>query len=131
SAVLQHELPVQIVVYNNSSLNFIDLEMKAAGFPPFGTEPVNPDFAVLAEVMGIKAYRLERSEDVEDTVAHALAHPGPALLDVVVDPQEMTMPPSITAEQVKGFTLYMIRTVLSGRGDELIDLARTNLRQVF
>ncbi|HLS26851.1 MAG TPA: ubiquinone-dependent pyruvate dehydrogenase [Beutenbergiaceae bacterium] len=129
--VAQHELPVKIAVHNNSSFNFIDLEMKAAGFPPFGTDLVNPDFAQVAESMGIKGVRVTDSADLPDAVRTALDHPGPALLDVVTEPNEMTMPPAITAEQVKGFTLYMIRTVMSGRGDELIDLARTNLRQVF
>ncbi len=129
--VAQHELPVKIAVHNNSSFNFIDLEMKAAGFPPFGTDLVNPDFARVAESMGIKGIRVTESEALPDAVREALDHPGPALLDVVTEPNEMTMPPAITAEQVKGFTLYMIRTVMSGRGDELIDLARTNLRQIF
>lgn len=129
--VAQHGLPVKIVVHNNSSLNFIDLEMKAAGFPPFGTELVNPDFAQLAEVMGIKGLRVTESADLPDAVSQALSHDGPVLLDVVTEPNEMTMPPAVTAEQVKGFTLYMIRTVMSGRGDELIDLARTNWRQLF
>lgn len=129
--VAQYELPVKIAVHNNSSLNFIDLEMKAAGFPPYATDLVNPDFARLAEVMGIKGIRVTESADLPDAVAEALAHEGPALLDVVTEPDEMTMPPAVTAEQVKGFTLYMIRTVMSGRGDELIDLARTNWRQLF
>ncbi|MGC0142185.1 ubiquinone-dependent pyruvate dehydrogenase [Pseudactinotalea sp. Z1732] len=129
--VAQHRLPVKIVVFNNSSLNFIDLEMKAAGFPPFGTELMNPDFAVVAESMGIRGFRVEKSADLSGAIDEAFAHDGPALLDVVTEPNELTMPPAVTAEQVKGFTLYMIRTVMSGRGDELIDLARANLRQVF
>lgn len=129
--VVQHQLPVKVVVHNNSSFNFIDLEMKAAGFPPFGTELVNPDFARVAEAMGMKGIRVEESADLPDAVRRALDHPGPVLLDVVTEPNELTMPPTVTAEQVKGFTLYMIRTVMSGRGDELIDLARVNLRQIF
>lgn len=129
--VAQHELPVKVVVHNNSSFNFIDLEMKAAGFPPYATELVNPDFAQVAESMGIRGIRVTESADLADSVRQAFDHPGPVVLDVVTEPNEMTMPPAITAEQVKGFTLYMIRTVMSGRGDELIDLARTNLRQIF
>ncbi|PPL19436.1 ubiquinone-dependent pyruvate dehydrogenase [Microterricola pindariensis] len=127
----QNRLPVKVVVYNNSSLNFVELEMKAAGFITFGTELRNPDFASLAEAMGIHGRRVERSEDLEQAVTEFLAVDGPALLDVVTEPQELSMPPAITAEQVKGFTLYALRTVMSGRGDELLDLARANWRQLF
>ncbi len=129
--VAQHKVPVKVVVNNNSSFNFIDLEMKAAGFPPFATELVNPDFAQVAESMGIEGIRVTDSADLADSVRQAFDHPGPAVLDVVTEPNELTLPPAVTAEQVKGFTLYMIRTVMSGRGDELIDLARANLRQIF
>ncbi len=127
----QNALPVKLVVFNNSSLNFVELEMKAAGFVNYGTELVNPDFAAVAEALGIHGRRVDRSSELRDAIAELLAHDGPALLDVVTERQELSMPPSITAEQMKGFTLYAIRTVLSGRGDELIDLARANLRQLF
>lgn len=127
----QNKLPVKLVVFNNSSLNFVELEMKAAGFVNYGTDLVNPDFAQVAQAMGIYARRVERSEDLPEAIADILAHDGPALLDVVTERQELSMPPTVTAEQVKGFTLYALRTVLSGRGDELIDLARANARQLF
>lgn len=127
----QHRLPVKVVVFNNSSLNFIELEMKAAGFVNFGTELKNPDFAAVAEAIGIKGIRVERSADLRSGLADAFAHPGPALVDVVTERDELSIPPKITAEQVKGFTLYAIRTVLSGRGDELLDLATANYRQLF
>ncbi|MER7557740.1 ubiquinone-dependent pyruvate dehydrogenase [Nocardioides sp. NPDC126508] len=127
----QNKLPVKLVVFNNSSLNFVELEMKAAGFVNYGTDLVNPDFAQVAQAMGIYARRVERSEDLPQAIADVMAHDGPALLDVVTERQELSMPPTVTAEQVKGFTLYALRTVLSGRGDELIDLARANVRQLF
>ncbi|WP_282852308.1 ubiquinone-dependent pyruvate dehydrogenase [Gulosibacter sediminis] len=129
--VTQNQLPVKLIVLNNSSLNFVELEMKAAGFVTFATDLENPNFAKVAEAVGIRGWRVEESRDVESTIAEALAHPGPALVDVVVERQELSMPPAITAEQVKGFSLYAIRTVLSGRGDELLDLARANFRQLF
>lgn len=127
----QNRLPVKTIVVNNSSLNFVELEMKAAGFVTYGTDLDNPDFAAVAQALGIFARRVERSEDLPDAVAEVLAHDGPALLDVVTERQELSMPPAITAEQVKGFALYAIRTVMSGRGDELLDLARANWRQLF
>ncbi|WP_404437878.1 ubiquinone-dependent pyruvate dehydrogenase [Microbacterium aerolatum] len=127
----QNRLPVKTIVVNNSSLNFVELEMKAAGFVTYATDLENPNFAAVAEALGIFARRVERSEDLPDAVAEVLAHDGPALLDVVTERQELSMPPAISAEQVKGFALYAIRTVMSGRGDELLDLARANWRQLF
>ena len=129
--VVQHDLPIKIVVLNNSSLNFVELEMKAAGLPDYGTGLENPDFSQVAQALGIKGYRVTDSGDLEKTLRDAFAHDGPALVDVVTDRQELTIPPAISAEQVKGFTLYALRTVMSGRGDELLDLSRSNLRQIF
>ncbi|KQZ22585.1 MULTISPECIES: ubiquinone-dependent pyruvate dehydrogenase [Microbacterium] len=127
----QNRLPVKTIVVNNSSLNFVELEMKAAGFVTYGTDLTNPSFAAIAEAMGIFARRVENSEDLPEAVREVLAHDGPALLDVVTERQELSMPPAIEAEQVKGFALYAIRTVMSGRGDELLDLARANWRQLL
>lgn len=129
--VREHKLPVKIVVYNNSSLNFVELEMKADGFVQFATDLDNPDYAKVAEAMGMWGRHVELSADLPDAVDEFLAHDGPALLDVVTERQELTIPPTITAEQVKGFSLYALRTVLSGQGSELIDLARVNLRQIL
>lgn len=127
--IVQNKLPVKIVVFDNSSLNFVELEMKAAGFVTYGTELQNPDFAKVAEAIGIRGFRVDESDQLEDALAAALAHDGPALVSVKADRQELSMPPAVTLEQAKGFTLYAIRTVLSGRGDELLDLASTNFRQ--
>lgn len=127
----QEQLPVKTVVFNNSSLNFVEIEMKAAGFVNYGTGLTNPSFAAVAEAMGIRGIRVESSEELPAAVEEFFAHDGPAVLDVVTERQELSMPPTITAEQAKGFTLYAIRTVLSGRGDELVDLAKTNWRQLF
>ncbi|WP_456286147.1 ubiquinone-dependent pyruvate dehydrogenase [Microbacterium sp. JZ70] len=127
----QNDLPVKTVVVNNSSLNFVELEMKAAGFATYGTGLENPDFAAVANALGIKGIRVERSDALPAAIEELLAHDGPALLDVVTERQELSMPPTITADQVGGFALYAIRTVLSGRGDELLDLAKANWRQLF
>ena len=128
----QNALPVKIVVFNNSSLNFVELEMKAAGFVNFGTDLENPDFAALARAIGSKGDRVENPGDLDSAVREFLAHDGPALLDVVTARQELSIPPTVSAAQAKGFTLYAIRTVLSGRGDELMDLAETNVfRRLF
>jgi pyruvate dehydrogenase (quinone) len=125
--VRQRKLPLKIVVYNNGALGFVELEMKAAGLLTSGTTLDNPDFAQMARAIGIHGVRVEDPAELPDAVRGALAHDGPALLDVVVNRQELAMPPTITLEQAKGFTLFMAKAVISGRGDEVLDLAKTNL----
>ncbi|MBK5437739.1 ubiquinone-dependent pyruvate dehydrogenase [Pseudomonas sp. TH32] len=125
-SLAQLNLPVKLVVFNNSSLGFVAMEMKAAGYLDTGTELKNPDFAAMSNAMGILGIRVEQSEDLEPALRRALAHDGPVLVDVVTATQELVMPPSIKLEQAKGFSLYMLKAVMSGRGDEVIELARTN-----
>ena len=126
-SLVQLRLPVKVVVFNNGALGFIELEQKSTGFLPFGTEFKNPNFAAMAEAVGVKGIRLENPGEVKDGIAAALAHDGPVLVDAVVNRAELAMPPSITVEMAKGFTLFMVKAVLSGRGDEVVDLAKTNL----
>ena len=123
----QLQLPVKVIVLNNSALAFVELEMKAAGILDFGTDLHNPDFAKMAEAAGLLGLRAETPDQVRPMIAQALAHDGPALLEVIVNRQELAMPPTITLEQMTGFSLFMLKSVLSGRGDEIIDLAKINL----
>ena len=125
--IRQRKLPVKIVVYNNGALGFVELEMKAAGLLTSGTTLDNPDFAQMARAIGIHGLRVEDPGELPDAVRGVLAHDGPALLDVVVNRQELAIPPTITLEQAKGFTLFMAKAVITGRGDEVLDLAKTNL----
>ena len=126
-SLVQLKLPVKIVVFNNGTLGFVEVEQKATGFLDFGTDLKNPNFAAMAEAIGIPGIRIEDADAVDKGIAAALAHDGPVLVDAVVNRAELVMPPSITLEMAKGFTLYMAKAVLSGRGDEVIDLARTNV----
>jgi pyruvate dehydrogenase (quinone) len=128
-SLVQLKLPVKVVVFNNSSLGFVELEQKSTGFLDTGTDLLNPNFAALAEAAGLKGVRIDDPADVDDGLAAALAHPGPVLVDAVVNRMELALPPKITAEMAKGFTLYMLKAVLSGRADEIVELARTNLRR--
>ena len=123
----QNRLPVKVIVFNNSSLNFVELEMKAAGIVTFGTDLHNPDFAAVARSLGIFGRRVEQPADLESALAEAFAHDGPAVIDVVTARQELSIPPAITVEQAKGFSLYAIRTIMAGRADELLDLVSTNV----
>jgi pyruvate dehydrogenase (quinone) len=123
----QLKAPVKIVVFKNDSLAFVELEMKAAGLVDFGTDLENPNFAKLAEATGLFGLTAETPDQVRPMIAKILEHDGPALLEVPISRQELSMPPKITLEQAKGFGLFALKTVLSGHGDELIDLADTNL----
>jgi len=123
----QEKLPVKVVIFNNGVLGFVDLEMKASGFLETGTDLKNPNFAEMAKAMGVLGIRVEHPGEVEDALRTAFAHDGPALVDVVTNHHELVMPPKTTIEQVGGFSLWMAKAVLSGRGDEVIDLATSNL----
>jgi pyruvate dehydrogenase (quinone) len=118
---------VKVVVFNNGALGFVELEQRSQGLLPAGTELMNPDFAAMARAVGIRGIRIEDPGNVEEGIAAALAHDGPVLVDAVVNRMELVMPPAITAQMAKGFTLYMVKAVINGRGDEVLDLARTNL----
>lgn len=124
--IYQYNLPVKIVIFNNSSLGFVALEMKVIGMPPFGTDLKNPDFAKMAESMGIMGIRVENSEDVPSAIEKALAHNGPVLVDVLTNPTELSMPPKIEIGQAKGFGIYMIKQTLLGDGKEVWDTISTN-----
>ncbi len=126
-SLVQLGLPVKVVVFNNGALGFIELEQKSTGFLDFGTGFKNPNFAAMAEAVGVRGIRIEDSADVETGLRAALEHPGPVLVDAVVNRQELAIPPKVTAEMAKGFTLYMVKAVINGRTDEILDLAASNL----
>jgi pyruvate dehydrogenase (quinone) len=125
--LLQTGLPVKIIVLNNGTLGFVELEMKASGFLDSGCDLKNPDFAAMARAMGIKGVRVEKPQDLRAAVSEVLEHKGPALLDVVSARQELVMPPTTTLDEAHKFGLFMLRAVLDGRAGELIDLAKVNL----
>ncbi|ARP82286.1 pyruvate oxidase [Bordetella genomosp. 8] len=125
---VQHELPIKVVVYNNSLLGFVSMELKAAGYLDTNVDLSKTDFSQIAKGAGIWSVRVEESDELEGALRAAFAHPGPAVVDVVTAKHELAIPPSINYAQMKGFSLYMLRAVFSGRGDELVELARTNLR---
>jgi pyruvate dehydrogenase (quinone) len=123
----QLQAPVKVIVFKNDALAFVELEMKAAGVLDFATDLHNPDFAKMAEAAGLLGLTAETADQVQPTLTKALAHDGPALVEVLVHRQELAMPPTISLEQATGFSLFMLKAVLSGRGDEIIDLAKVNL----
>jgi pyruvate dehydrogenase (quinone) len=125
----QLKLPVKVVVFNNGSLAFVAMEMKASGYLDSGTDLDNPNFAAMAEAIGIRGTRVEHPAELDGAIRASLAHDGPALLDVVTAKHELVMPPKIQFEQAKGFSLFMLKAIINGRGDEVMELAQTNLRR--
>jgi pyruvate dehydrogenase (quinone) len=128
--VRTHQLPLKVVVFNNSSLGMVRLEMLVAGDPPFETDHDSVDYAAIARAAGFHAVRVEKPTDLRSALRSVLDHDGPALLDVVTDPDALELPPHITKEEAGGFALAMGRTVLSGGVGQIAHLARTNLRNV-
>ena len=126
----QQHLPVKVVVFSNGALSFVELEMKAAGIVTYGTDLDNPDFAGIARAAGLFGVRVDKAGDLDDALQGAFGHDGAALVEVATARQELSLPPKLGYGQIKGFTLYATRTILSGEGSELIELARTNLREL-
>ena len=125
--LVQQRLPVKIVIFDNKVLGFVAMEMKASGFLETGVSLTNPDFSAMARAIGVHAVRVDDPELLKSAVREVLDHDGPALLDVVTNTQELSMPPAIDVEQAEGFGMWALKAVLSGRGDELISVARTNV----
>jgi pyruvate dehydrogenase (quinone) len=125
--LVQAKLPVKVIVLNNGTLGFVEIEMRASGFIDSGCDLVNPNFARMAEAMGVKGIRVEKPQELEGALTAALAHDGPALVDVVSARQELIMPPKTTIDEAWHFGLFMMKAVMDGRGTELIDLAKVNL----
>jgi pyruvate dehydrogenase (quinone) len=126
----QQHLPVKVVVFNNGALSFVELEMKAAGIVTYGTELDNPDFAGIARAVGLFGARVEKAGELDDALRAAFEHDGAALVEVLTDRYELALPPKISYGELKGFTLYATRTILSGGGDELVELTKSNLREL-
>ncbi|MEH6477790.1 MAG: ubiquinone-dependent pyruvate dehydrogenase [Sneathiella sp.] len=123
----QCKLPVKVIIINNGTLGFVEMEMKATGFLVNGTNLTNPNFAAMANAIGIHSKRVEHPDDVVPALKDCFAHDGPAIIDVVTSHAELAMPPKITKEQIAGFSLYLTKTILNGKGDEIIELLKTNL----
>lgn len=126
----EQELPITVVVFNNGSLGMIRLEMMVSGYPYFGTEHGAADYGAIAAACGLHATTVTDPADVRSALREALAHPGPSLVDVRTDPNALSLPPHVTGQQVRGFALAATRTVLDGGVGRMVDLARSNLRNI-
>jgi pyruvate dehydrogenase (quinone) len=128
--LVQYDLPVKVVVFNNSSLSMVELEMLVAGLPSYGTDNHNPDFAAVARACGAFGVRVEKPKELAGALKDAFRHKGPALVDVVTDPNALSIPPKIRAEMVTGFALSASKMVLDGGVGRMLQMARSNLRNV-
>ncbi|HZX38412.1 MAG TPA: pyruvate dehydrogenase [Streptomyces sp.] len=128
--LVQYDLPVKIVLFNNSSLSMVELEMLVAGLPSYGTTNRNPDFAAIAQAAGAYGVRVEKPKQLAGALKDAFRHKGPALVDVVTDPNALSIPPKISAEMVSGFALSAGKIVLDGGVGRMVQMARSNLRNV-
>jgi pyruvate dehydrogenase (quinone) len=123
----QMGLPVKVIVLNNGTLGFVEMEMKASGFLDTGCDLKNPNFALMAEAMGVRGIRVEKPQALKGAIEDGLKHKGPVLVDVVSARQELAMPPRTTLDQAYHFGMFMMKAVLDGRAKQLIDLAEVNL----
>ncbi|MFT4058161.1 MAG: ubiquinone-dependent pyruvate dehydrogenase [Legionella sp.] len=123
----QHKLPIKVIIFNNGTLGFVEMEMHVGGMLEYGTTLDNPNFAVMAEAVGIKGVRIESASALEVELHKAFAYEGPIVMDVAVHRNELILPPKFAAEQVKGFSLYMMKAIINGQGDAILDLMKTNL----
>ncbi|MCT9093387.1 pyruvate dehydrogenase [Streptomyces sp. ASQP_92] len=128
--LVQYDLPVKIVLFNNSSLGMVELEMLVAGLPSYGTTNHNPDFAAIARAAGAYGVRVEKPKQLAGALKDAFRHKGPALVDIVTDPNALSIPPKISAEMVSGFALSASKIVLDGGVGRMLQMARSNLRNV-
>ncbi len=126
--VAQYELPIRIVVFNNHRLGMVQLEMEAAAIPHFGCELKNPNFAAVAQAIGLEGIRVEDPADVRPALQRAMKHDGPVLVDVVTDPDVLSMPPKATVKQAKGFALAMTKMAFAGEADDVLDTVMANWR---
>lgn len=125
--LIQHKLPIKIVIFNNGSLGYVAMEMMVSGFLDFGTDLINPNFAEMAKAIGLFGVRVEDPADLEKGLNQAFTHKGPAIIDVVINKNELAMPPTLTLEEAKGFGLFLMKAVINGDGNQVLELAKDNL----
>ena len=125
--IVERELPVKLVVLDNGGLEFVNIEMEEAGIEPFGTRFKNPDFSKVAEAMGATGVRVEDPADVRDAVQRVLTCEGPAVLDAVVDPYAISLPPHVTFGMAEGFALSLAKQALHGKLDDVVRTAAHNV----
>lgn len=130
ATIAQYKLPIKVIVFNNRSLGMVKLEMEVAGIPDWQTEMFDPDFAMVAQAMGIKGMTVKHPDDVKQALKEAFLYKGPVLMNIFTDPNALAMPPKVEFDQVKGMALSMTKLVLNGRMDEVLDTVKANYKHL-
>lgn len=130
ATVVQYKLPIKVIVFDNRSLGMVKLEMQVGGLPDWQTDMYNPDFAKVGEAMGMASFTVHNPEEVETTIAQALAVDGPALVHVFTNPNSLAMPPKVDFEQIKGYAESMGKLMLSGKTNEVFDIIKSNIKHI-
>ena len=128
--IVQYNLPVKIVLFNNRSLGMVKLEMEVAGIPDVETDMLNPDFDKLADAMGMYGITISEPADVKSVLQKAFLQDGPALITIQTDPNALALPPKIEFDQLKGFASYMGKMMLNGRSDEILKIIKSNYKHL-
>jgi pyruvate dehydrogenase (quinone) len=128
--IVQYQLPVKIIVFNNRSLGMVKLEMEVAGIPDQETDMLNPDFLKIAEAMGMTGIGIDDPDDVKSGLEKAFMQEGPVLVSIQTDPNALAMPPKLEFDQMKGFALYLGKMVLGGRMDEAFKIISSNYKHL-
>lgn len=130
ATIQQYKLPIKLIVFNNRSLGMVKLEMQVQGLPDNETDMVNPDFALVAQAMGFRGINVHQPDEVEKSLQEAFSHAGPVLVNIMTNPESLSMPPKIEWEQMKGYALSMGKMMLGGRMDEVMDMVRSNYKHL-
>lgn len=129
--IQQEKLPIKIIVINNSSLNFVEMEMKTEGLLNNYTDLNNPSFAKIADAVGMKGFEVKDPKQLEQAMKDFLSHNGPALLDVHTNRYELVMPPEVTTSDVVGMATYTAKAVVNGRFGDVKDLLKNTIRSLI
>jgi len=130
ATIVQYQLPIKLIVFDNRSLGMVKLEMEVAGLPDWQTDMYNPDFVAVAKAMGMKGLYVNEPQNVADVLKEALAHEGPVLVHAKTNPDSLAMPPKIEFSQMKGYAVTMGKLILSGRMDEVWDTVKSNYKHL-
>lgn len=128
--IVQYKLPIKVIVFNNRALGMVKLEMEVAGLPDWQTDMLNPDFAQVAEAMGMTGFNVSDPEEVLTTLYNAFELDGPVLVNIMTDPNALAMPPKVEVEQMAGFARSMYKMLFSGRSQEVFDTISSNYKHI-
>lgn len=130
ATIAQYKLPIKLIVFDNRSLGMVKAEMQVDGLPDWQTDMVNPDFAKVADAMGITSFSVHEPEDVAFNIQAAFKIDGPALVHIFTNPNALAMPPKVEFEQIKGYAESMSKLMFNGNMSEVLDIIKSNYKHI-